>query len=354
MGSPLSPVVANIFMEAFETTALDSFHLKPKVWFRYVDDTFIIWPHGLQSLLEFKDHLNNQHSDIKFTMEIENNGSLPFLDVLVSRNPDGSIAHSVYRKPTHTDRYLHASSHHHPSQKLSVINSLVHRAFSVSQGPGLKQELNHVTNTLLENGYNKRDIQRVIFRHSHPRPQIIKEDRPKPTRVAFLPYIQGVTDRIGKILRKNDIKSIFQSSGKISQMLPSPKDSLDTLSSKGVYRIPCTCGLVYIGETGRSVGTRITEHKRSVKTRDIVRSALSEHNIQSGHKILFDESTILAKSSFYYNRKIREGIEIFKHPNNINRDQGWSLSPMWQPIIAPLSLSLSPSLSLPTAYNPPS
>ena len=41
MGSPLSPIVANIFMDAFEGTAIESAQLKPKVWFRYMDDTFI-------------------------------------------------------------------------------------------------------------------------------------------------------------------------------------------------------------------------------------------------------------------------------------------------------------------------
>ncbi|KAK5643153.1 hypothetical protein RI129_006998 [Pyrocoelia pectoralis] len=103
MGPPLSPVVANIFMESFESIALESFHLQPKVWYRYVDDTFVIWPYGHEALLEFQDHLNNQHPDIKFTMKVEAIGSLPFLDVLVTRHVNGSIGHSVYRKPTHTD-----------------------------------------------------------------------------------------------------------------------------------------------------------------------------------------------------------------------------------------------------------
>lgn len=42
---PLSPIVGDIFMKAFERVALDSSSYKPKMWFRYVDDTFIIWTH---------------------------------------------------------------------------------------------------------------------------------------------------------------------------------------------------------------------------------------------------------------------------------------------------------------------
>jgi hypothetical protein len=93
MGSSLSLMVANIFMEHFDTLALNNFHLKPKCWFRFIDDTFVIWPHGLSSLTSFFNHLNSISPHIQFTMEKENNNSLPFLDVLITRLPDGSLTH---------------------------------------------------------------------------------------------------------------------------------------------------------------------------------------------------------------------------------------------------------------------
>ncbi|XP_046382342.1 uncharacterized protein LOC124153288 [Ischnura elegans] len=120
MGSPLSPVVANLYMEHFEEDALASSKLRPSCQIRYVDDTFVIWPHGKETLKEFADHLNSIHPSIQFAMEIEMNGELPFLDVLVQRGMNGSLRHTAYRKATHTDRYLHAHSHHHPQQKSSV------------------------------------------------------------------------------------------------------------------------------------------------------------------------------------------------------------------------------------------
>lgn len=92
MGSPLSPVVANLYMEHLEKKAFDSFPLKPIGWRRFVDDTNLIWPHGRDSLKEFHDHLNNQHENIKFTIEIEENSSISFLDVRISKKKDGSIA----------------------------------------------------------------------------------------------------------------------------------------------------------------------------------------------------------------------------------------------------------------------
>ena len=70
--------------------------------------------------------------------------SLPFLDVLISKNEDRTISHQVYRKKTHTDRYLHAKSHHYPPQKTSVINTMVVRAKRISNKAHLKQEIDHL------------------------------------------------------------------------------------------------------------------------------------------------------------------------------------------------------------------
>ena len=60
MGNPLSPVVANIYMEHFEALAIESARLKPATWLRYVDDTFVVWNEGMDKLQDFLEHLNNQ------------------------------------------------------------------------------------------------------------------------------------------------------------------------------------------------------------------------------------------------------------------------------------------------------
>lgn len=58
MGSPLSPAVANIFMNWFEEKAIKKAQNKPKLWLRYVDDTFIIWNHGDRLLRNFFENIN--------------------------------------------------------------------------------------------------------------------------------------------------------------------------------------------------------------------------------------------------------------------------------------------------------
>ena len=112
MGSPVSPVVANLFTEDSESKALASAKFHPRKWNRFVDDTCVIWHHGQEKLGFFLGHLNSLYDSIKFTMEVKVDGCLPFLNILLSRNEDGSISHQIFRKKTHIEQYLHIGSHH--------------------------------------------------------------------------------------------------------------------------------------------------------------------------------------------------------------------------------------------------
>jgi len=75
------------------------------------------------------------------------------------------------------------------------------------------------------------------------------------------------------------------------------------------------------------------EHQRDVRLRHITQSALSEHNIQTGYQILFDKTTTIAITTSYFPRKYSKAIEIKKHPDNLNRDNGYNISKIWKPIL---------------------
>ena len=141
MGSQLSPIVANLFMEKLENKALESYPLKPKFWIRFVDDTNVNWPHGDEELKTFLDHLNSISKDIQFTMEGEVNNHIPFLDVLLSKNEDGTLGHKVFRKKSHTNNYLHADSHHYATKKMGVMLTLFTRAFRISDDTHIEEEI---------------------------------------------------------------------------------------------------------------------------------------------------------------------------------------------------------------------
>ena len=115
MGLPLSPVIANIYMEGIEEEALDTAVGGPSLWVHYVDDTFVIWLHGHDKLENFHSHLNSLRKSIQFTIEREQNNQLPFLDVLVTK-AGIHMTTSIHRITTHTDQYLHYESYHHASK----------------------------------------------------------------------------------------------------------------------------------------------------------------------------------------------------------------------------------------------
>ncbi|XP_074032616.1 uncharacterized protein [Leptinotarsa decemlineata] len=185
MGSPLSLVIA-IYMEWFETLAIEEAHKKPRVWLRYVDDTFIIWNHGNAELDTFLKHINNASPSITFTMEKENHNELPFLDVLVKRT-DTKWETSVYRKPTRTGQYLNQKSNHHQSTKRGIINTLLDRAFGLCYTKeGLEKELGIIKNDLQRNDYSRVMVEQALARR---RQELHKEEKP-PQPVLVLPYIR--------------------------------------------------------------------------------------------------------------------------------------------------------------------
>ena len=110
MGSLLAPELANIYMEYFEEIALGSTSLKLSLWLRYVEDTFILWPH--QEVRTLLDHVNSIRPSMQFTMDKKKQDNrLFFLDVLITRTEQG-FRSSVYRKSTFTGQYLNFNSHY--------------------------------------------------------------------------------------------------------------------------------------------------------------------------------------------------------------------------------------------------
>ena len=129
MGSPLGPLLANMFMCHLEERLADN-DLIPPFYRRYVDDTFAIMP-GLDAAENFLDVLNGLHPSIHFTMELCNNDSIPFIGTLITKNGT-KLETQVYRKPTNTGLLLHFQSHTDLRYKKCLIKTMVHRAKELS------------------------------------------------------------------------------------------------------------------------------------------------------------------------------------------------------------------------------
>ena len=135
MGSPLGPLLANVFMSSIEDT------LKRQGNRRYVDDTLTVMS-DLATATTFLHTLNSAHTSVKFTMEVEKNGKLPFLGTeLLNHAP--RIETKVYVKPTNTGLLLHYQSHVDNRYKWSLLTTMLDRAhrFSVVECYALQDSL---------------------------------------------------------------------------------------------------------------------------------------------------------------------------------------------------------------------
>ena len=153
MGSSVSPIVANLFMEWFEENAINTFMYEISLWKRYVEDTIVALDDSL--LEDFTNHINAIHPSIKFTWEEEENNTIPMLDAKTTRDTAGRLSFTVFRKPTHTDQ-LQFASNQPLNHKLGVIRTLRHRCDVICSTEEAKlQELEHLKKVLSVSGYTK-------------------------------------------------------------------------------------------------------------------------------------------------------------------------------------------------------
>ena len=114
----VSLVFADFVVEDVEQRVLAYSQVNPSLWKRYVDDVAsMVNESKIDILLQ---HLNSMEPSIQFTVEGENDRKLAFLDTNAHRNINGQLETDVYRKPTHTDKYISFYSHHPRSHKKSV------------------------------------------------------------------------------------------------------------------------------------------------------------------------------------------------------------------------------------------
>ena len=254
MGGPPSSIVAEIYMQATETTALTTTSHPPKVWERDVDDVLSVAQNS--NLPDFFQHINSLHHKTKFTMENEQNSQLPFLDTFIQRNSDNTISVRVYRKPTHTDQYLKFTSHHLAREKKSVIMSLFDRAKNIISNPSdQEKEENHLTAVLQANGYPKKFISSTIRASQLPRQPATNDntenqEQTAPVRIN-LPYVKGASEQLKRIFNDHNINCTFYTTTILRTLLSHAKDPVPSEQrSNIVYKYDCKdCEAVCFGES---------------------------------------------------------------------------------------------------------
>lgn len=347
MGNPLSGFISEIFMEKMEDK-LGKEDLIPRFWARYVDDVFAIVHRD--EVEETLRSINCVHRNIRFTMEIEENGRLPFLDLEVKRR-EGKIELGIYRKPTSTQRFIPNESNHHDRHKTAAFRTMIHRLYSIAmKEEDFNKEAEYIKDTARKNGYSETMIKRLMVKEAK------RNRRNKLTTLqrqcgeenikqrAGITYDEKTTKKIGRKLKGMGIvttptSKIYQ----LKNLLGSTKDKKELGEKCGIYKIQCPqCNKAYIGQTKRLITKRVKEHIREAaiakkKKRKIAeqRSAVARHIMEEGHNITLKDITAIREVTEWRKLEAYESLYISKEaPENLmNTDKGFGYSPLFEELI---------------------
>lgn len=317
MGNPLSPLLADIFMNSMETTI----HKHPLIknfifWYRYVDDIITCFIGTNRQLNHFLEFINSLHDNIKFTIELETNNSINFLDLTIQKL-NNKFDFSIYRKPTCTDITIHNSSAHPYKHKLSVFNSLIHRLTNIPMlSESFDKELNVIKQIAINNGYSPNLIDSILNKKLYN--IAIKNIFPiqKEQYISsVITYIGFPSHNINRFLNKINIKTSYRTNNNLSKYIKNNKDKVSKHDMCGVYKLTCgSCPKIYIGQTGRTFKQRFLEHRNSFINQKS-NSAFADHLIQENHDFCNDFE-IMHVQNKGPKLNFLESLEINKYKNS--------------------------------------
>ena len=304
-------------------------------WLRYVDDIFSTLNDNADAdtILQY---LNSQHPNIKFTIEFEEGGKLPFLDTSVYRAVD-SYRTTIYRKKTFTGVYLKWSSLTTRKYKVGLIYCLLNRAWKIcADTVEREKEINNIRAILAMNEYPEKVVEREIekFTRNHQESPETTSSQAQAEKVIgpeqlkrymVLPYasqrVEGFTKRlkahVNKFYPQVDFNVAFRTPSEIGKFFPF-KDRVKHVQDRSlvVYRIKCVneqCNASYIGKTQRILCHRLKEHQTRSE------SACKQHDAIDGHQMDYENVEILDTAESNFKLEMKELLHIVQRKPTLNR-----------------------------------
>ncbi|CAH8634971.1 unnamed protein product [Schistosoma bovis] len=311
MGSPLGPLLADVFMAHVENQTDELIGNMP-LYKRYVDDILVVCEKK-EDMYGLLNKLNTLQNHISLSCEEEKNDQLPFLDILLSRREDGSVKRSIFRKPTWTGQYLSYYSYCPVQYKRGLIRCLFNRLDRICTNDAIDDDVKLLNKTLIENGYPLKFINRWKD-HGSARPTIASVEK-KPVYIT-LPF-RGDSN---SLLLKQRLKSVINKTYCAAKVIikertrcmlhSKPKvHGNDCVTSHCVYQFKCVCGHTYIGRSNRDLNIRVSEHvpkwlQKQIQSSDPIRaedkhpsSSIAKHIIETGHKIDLNSAFVVLYKS---------------------------------------------------------
>ena len=329
MGSPLGPTLANLFLAYHEEKWLKDcpVQFKPTFYRRYVDDIFLLFDKR-DHVKKFLRYMNSRHKNIKFTFEEEQNDTMSFLDIKITREL-GKLTTSVYRKKTFSGVYLNYGSFLPVDYKKGLIATLLHRTYTIcSDYVRLHEEIIKLKTIWQKNNFPlffidkciKKFLDKIFIR----KPQ--QQSTGKKEFTIPLVFLGKLSLQI-----KKKLQSIFRevSPGiKLKIVFSSPnrlrsgfmfKDRLPReMDSMCLYKFSCdTCNCIYLGETKRHFLVRSYEHIGcSISTNNRLaqntntQTTVNKHSIDFGHNIDLSNFSIVGHAGNKYHLRLKESLLI--------------------------------------------
>ena len=268
MGNPLSPLLAEIFMDNLEKV-IHQHNLSNNFlyWYRYVDDILACFVGTERQLQSFLNYINSIHTNIKFTLEIKQNNSINFLDLTITKQ-NNKHDFSIFHKPSYTDITIHNKSSHPYTHKISAFNSFIHRLLNIPLSKeNFNKELNIIKQMAVNNGYQANMIDTIIHKKQHKKAISLVYPSSKfkdNSGYKTLTYTGKITQKTAKHLIKRNVKIAYRTNNTLGKLIKNNKTKTKKENKCGVYKLSCgSCPKIYIGQTGRSFGKRIKEHETS-------------------------------------------------------------------------------------------
>jgi hypothetical protein len=155
MGSSISSLVAEIFLQHFEHTVLKHLFEDGTIlyYIRYVDDVLIIFNHNKITEEEILYKVNEIHRNLEFKIMLKNDNLIHFLDLKIIRNKH-NIDIDIYRKPSTSNVTIHFNPNHLHEHKLATYWFLLHRLHTLPLSDSKKTEMDSITHIAQSNGFS--------------------------------------------------------------------------------------------------------------------------------------------------------------------------------------------------------
>lgn len=336
MGDAASPVQADLVLDHLLDHSMQYFDFVIELLKKYVDDLLMILP---KDKIDYVQRVfNGFHPNIKFTVETENeNGEIPYLDMMLKHENDGSISTRWYKKPIASGRIINYLSSHPTSMKLNTARNLISRIVTLSSDGFTTENRNLAKSILMENNYPAAICNRLLSNFNRSRAPRTTNTTP-PIHRSFS-NIPKLLHKIGRIINSSELEHPIKLCPKniltAKQVYSRLKDPINPNHvSNVIYKLSCSCGKFYIGLTSQYHHCRSKQHKRDhdkildLRAKgvqdthpDMIKAmkdctALAKHVADTNHQFDFKNVEIVDKGNNRLELKMLEMIHIKQNSNS--------------------------------------